>query len=210
MHKEVHVRINTNAHAFDAWRPNTPGDPIVAASLGRLDSGLRVARSGQDSLGLSLTISLEGRFHQHHQALRETQGGLDDIEARLTRVRDLAAQSRPQLRAQVDALVAELDEIARRANLDGLHLLAGTATMLAGQLSASDSAGAVDGAIEQTKGIRAVSSENRQAATNHIREQAMADGLTALTRSQILAEPTKASLGAPGLEPGYVLMLLRP
>ena len=96
------LRINTNVEAFNAHRNLVSTSGMVAKSMERLSSGLRINRAADDAAGLAISETLRGQIGGLDQAGRNVQdgislvqtaeGSLTEVHSMLQRVRELAVQ----------------------------------------------------------------------------------------------------------------------
>jgi flagellin len=97
------LRINSNIAAMNAYRNLSVNDKSMAGSLEKLSSGLRINRAADDAAGLSMSQGLQSQIGGLKVAARNAQdgvnvvqiadGALNESEAILQRMRDLAVQS---------------------------------------------------------------------------------------------------------------------
>ncbi len=112
-------------------------------ALERLSSGVRINRAADDAAGMAVSASLDADIaslkvgqrnaHQGQSVLNIADGGLAEIQAMLTRLRELAVMSasetlgadeRMNLQVEYSALLSEVDRIAWSTKFDDLPLLA--------------------------------------------------------------------------------------
>jgi flagellin len=139
------VRINTNIAALNAWRNLTVSDELMAKSLERLSSGLRIAKAADDAAGLAISEKMRAQIGGLKMAQRNAQdgisliqtaeGGLNETSSILLRMRDLANQAttetvtnddRAKIVAEFGQLKDELTRIADNTKFNGMALLDGT------------------------------------------------------------------------------------
>ena len=139
------LRINTNLAALNAHRQLTANDSTLNKSLEKLSSGLRINTAADDAAGLAISQKMLGQVRGLDQAQRNAQdgismlqtaeGGLSETQNILQRMRELAVQAatgsmstsnRKALQAELDQLIAEVDNVARTTNFNGIKLLDGT------------------------------------------------------------------------------------
>jgi flagellin len=97
------LRINSNIAAVNAYRNLSSTDKAMKNSLEKLSSGLRINRAADDAAGLSISQGLQSQIGGLQVAARNAQdginvvqtadGALNETEAILQRMRDLAVQS---------------------------------------------------------------------------------------------------------------------
>ena len=107
------MRINNNMMAMNTHRQLSISNDAGSKSMGRLSSGFRINRAGDDAAGLSISEKMRGQIRGLNQASRNAQdgisliqtaeGALQETQAILQRMRELAVQS------SSDTNVNELD-----------------------------------------------------------------------------------------------------
>jgi flagellin len=142
----VGLRINNNIAAFNAYRNLSVTDSAMSKSLEKLSSGYRINRAADDAAGLAISEGLRSQIGGLKVAVRNAQdgvsvvqtaeGALNESQAILQRMRDLAVQAAnggsQDATAQAAAdtefqqLNQELDRIANTTNFNGNSLLGGT------------------------------------------------------------------------------------
>ncbi|SMB93894.1 flagellin [Thermanaeromonas toyohensis ToBE] len=139
------LRINHNLEALNAWRNLNQTSTLLAKSMEKLSSGLRINRAGDDAAGLAISEKLRSQIRGLNQAVRNAQdgisliqtaeGALNETHAILQRMRELAVQAandtlttqdRQAIKAEIDQLVAEIDRIASTTEFNTQKLLDGT------------------------------------------------------------------------------------
>jgi flagellin len=140
------LRINSNIMAMNAYRNLSTTDKGMASSLEKLSSGLRINRAADDAAGLSISQGLQSQIGGLQVAARNAQdginvvqtadGALNETEAILQRMRDLAVQSSnsgsqdasAQSAAQTEfgQLNSELDRITSTTKFGSQTLLNGS------------------------------------------------------------------------------------
>ena len=113
-------------------------------TLTKLSSALRISKAGDDASGLAVSEKMRSQVKGLNRAAQNTQDGismiqtadgyLDDAQAIVLRLRELAVQSsngvytqddRLQLQVEVSQLVDELDRIASNAQFNAVNLFTG-------------------------------------------------------------------------------------
>jgi flagellin len=142
----VGLRINNNIAAFNAYRNLSVTDSQMSKSLEKLSSGYRINRAADDAAGLAISEGLRSQIGGLKVAVRNAQdgvsvvqtaeGALNESQAILQRMRDLAVQASnggsQDATAQAAAdtefqqLNAELDRIATTTSFNGNALLSGS------------------------------------------------------------------------------------
>jgi flagellin len=142
----VGLRINNNIAAFNAYRNLSVTDSQMSKSLEKLSSGYRINRAADDAAGLAISEGLRSQIGGLKVAVRNAQdgisvvqtaeGALNESQAILQRMRDLAVQaanggsqdSTAQAAADTEfqQLNKELDRIAGTTTFNGNGLLNGS------------------------------------------------------------------------------------
>ncbi len=140
------LRINNNIAAFNAYRNLSVTDGQMSKSLEKLSSGYRINRAADDAAGLAISEGLRSQIGGLKVAVRNAQdgisvvqtaeGALNESQAILQRMRDLAVQAAnggsQDATAQAAAdtefqqLNKELDRIAGTTTFNGNGLLNGS------------------------------------------------------------------------------------
>ena len=140
------LRINNNIAAFNAYRNLSVTDGQMSKSLEKLSSGYRINRAADDAAGLAISEGLRSQIGGLKVAVRDAQdgvsvvqtaeGALNESQAILQRMRDLAVQAAnggsQDATAQAAAdtefqqLNKELDRIAGTTTFNGNGLLNGS------------------------------------------------------------------------------------
>src|SRR4051794_28721405 len=156
------LRINNNIAAFNAYRNLSVTDGQMSKSLEKLSSGYRINRAADDAAGLAISEGLRSQIGGLKVAIRNAQdgvsvvqtaeGALNESQAILQRMRDLAVQAAnggsQDATAQAAAdtefqqLNKELDRIAGTTSFNGHPLLNGLLNA-AGQIDSSAVTGTV-------------------------------------------------------------------
>ncbi len=138
------LRINTNELAIGAQRNLAISSDKVNNIVQRLASGSRIVRASDDPAGLAISDSLNAQIRSLNQATRNTQdgisliqvfeGGTNEINNMLTRVRELAIQAasdtvgdneRIMLNNEATELLQEVTRTAKQTQYQGTQLLSG-------------------------------------------------------------------------------------
>lgn len=96
-------RINTNVSALNAQRQLMGAQKDFGRVVGRLSSGFRINRAADDAAGLGIANSLRGRIRgltaasrnaeQANSLLQVAEGGAQQVQGILERMKELAVQS---------------------------------------------------------------------------------------------------------------------
>lgn len=138
--------INHNMNALNAHRNMGVNNTASGKSMEKLSSGLRINRAGDDAAGLSISEKMRGQIRGLDQASRNSQdgismiqtaeGALQETQAILQRMRELAVQSandtnvsadRTAITTEMDQLKAEIGRIKDNTEFNEQKLLDGTA-----------------------------------------------------------------------------------
>ena len=138
------MRINNNLMAMNTHRQLGLGNAAGAKSMEKLSSGFRINRAGDDAAGLSISEKMRGQIRGLNQASRNAQdsisliqtaeGALNETQAILQRMRELAVQSsndtntsvdRDAIKGEIKQLVDEIDRIANTTEFNTQKLLDG-------------------------------------------------------------------------------------
>ena len=136
--------INHNLSAINSHRVLKFKNWEVDKDIEKLSSGMRINRAGDDAAGLAISEKMRAQIRGLRQAERNaeddisfiqtTEGYLQEIQAVLQRIRELAVQSangvytnedRMQIQVEVSQLVDEIDRVASHAQFNELNMLTG-------------------------------------------------------------------------------------
>ncbi len=137
--------INSNIMSLNAQRNVSKTNSMLATSIQRLSSGLRINSAKDDAAGLYSVERMTADIRGLNQAARNAADGislsqtaeaaLGQISDNLQRIRELAVQAsngtvedRTGLQKEVDLLTAEISRIVDTASFNGVQLLDGTQT----------------------------------------------------------------------------------
>ncbi|OPY92874.1 MAG: Flagellin [Syntrophaceae bacterium PtaU1.Bin231] len=139
------LRIQNNIAAMNAHRQLSISDSGMSKSLERLSSGYRINKAADDAAGLAISSGFRANIASFKVASRNTseanallqvaEGGMEQIENMLTRLKELATQAssanvgtseRVKLNAEGNALISEIDRIANATKYGSTNLLDGT------------------------------------------------------------------------------------
>ncbi len=147
------LRINTNVASLNAQRNLSNTTNMLARSMERLSSGLRITRASDDAAGLAISERFRAEIRSLQQAQRNgldgvsllqiAEGALNETSGNLIRLRELAIQSangtvgadqRATLDAEFQDLIAEIERISQVTAFNGVAVLAGTGTTVTFQV----------------------------------------------------------------------------
>ncbi|MGE5544094.1 MAG: flagellin [Bacillota bacterium] len=142
------LRINNNIEAINAHRNLQSTSTGLAKAMERLSSGMRVNRAADDAAGLAISEKLRSQIGGLNQAIKNAQNGISLIQTAegalnettsiLQRMRDLAVQAadgvystddRAALHKEFQALVQEVDRIAKDTKFNDTELLLNNANL---------------------------------------------------------------------------------
>ena len=137
--------INTNIASLVAQKNMAMQNTKSEQAIERLSSGLRINSASDDAAGSAIASKMESQvrslsvaIRNSHDAISMTQtaeGALGEMENILQRVRELSVQAgnstlsaadRTAIQSEVTALTAEMDDIAKTTNFNGVSLLNGS------------------------------------------------------------------------------------
>lgn len=138
------LRVNTNMPAVNVRRILNINNRDMKTRIERLSSGLRLNRAADDAAGLSIregmraeVTGLRGGVNNAVQAtnlIQTAEGALNEVNAILIRMRELAVQSasstvndanRESINAEYVQLISEIDRIATVTTYNNTTLLSG-------------------------------------------------------------------------------------
>ncbi len=138
------LRVNNNISALNAKRHLTANNRELTTRLERLSSGLRVNRAADDAAGLSIREDMRAEIsglkmsvrnaEQATNLIQVAEGSLNEVNAILVRMRELAVQSasstvtdenRESIQAEFGQLTDEITRIAKSTSYNGQSLLTG-------------------------------------------------------------------------------------
>ncbi|NKI20930.1 flagellin FliC [Paenibacillus dendritiformis] len=137
--------INTNVGAINAHRNLGMNNTAMGKTMEKLSSGFRINRAADDAAGLAISEKMRFQIGGMNQAMRNAQdgisliqtaeGALTEVHSMLQRLNTLANQSatgtydakdRENTQKEVNALLAEIDNIASSTKFNGIELLSKT------------------------------------------------------------------------------------
>jgi len=139
--------INTNIGALTAQKNMLKINNELDQAMTRLSSGLRINSAADDAAGSAISSKMESQVRSLGVAIRNSydaismtqtaEGALSETENMLQRVRELAVQAgnstlsnsdRTMIQAEVNALIGEIDVIAKNTHFNDVKLLDGSNT----------------------------------------------------------------------------------
>lgn len=146
--------ISTNISSLAAQRHLASSRADMEQAMERLSSGKRINSAMDDAAGLTIAHSLDGKIAGLNQAVRNAndgvalvnlaEGALEEVSSMLVRMKELATQSlnstystndRANLDKEYQALVDEIDHIAKNTKFNGSAVLYPTDGNTAASLS---------------------------------------------------------------------------
>jgi flagellin len=151
--------INTNLISLNAQRNLSTTQGMLAQSIQRLSSGLRVNSAKDDAAGLAIAERMNAQVRGMNVAIRNAndaismaqtgEGALGKVGDMLQRMRELAVQSanatngsddRDNLNAEFEQLGQEIDRLVAGTRFNGLAILGADAGTLTFQVGANTTA----------------------------------------------------------------------
>ncbi|WP_447957136.1 flagellin N-terminal helical domain-containing protein [Vreelandella sp. EE7] len=139
--------INTNITSMIGQNNLNKSQGMLAQAQERLSSGLRINSAKDDAAGQAIANKMTAQIKGMDQASRNAsdgislvqtmEGGLDQINDNLQRIRELAvqgandtntAEDRAAIATEIDERIAEIDRVAGSNNFNGTSLLASGAS----------------------------------------------------------------------------------
>lgn len=136
--------INHNLASLNTYNRMTANQKATESSLAKLSSGLRINSAADDAAGLAISEKMRGQIRGLDQASRNAQdgqsmlqtaeGGLNESQSILQRMRELAVQAtndtnttadRTALQTEMTQLTSEIDRIANTTEFNTKKLLNG-------------------------------------------------------------------------------------
>ena len=148
--------INHNLMALNTHRQLSINNSASQKSLEKLSSGYRINRAGDDAAGLAISEKMRGQIRGLNQASRNAldgisliqtaEGALNETQAILQRMRELAVQSandtnvdadRQSIQDEINQLAREITRIAETTEFNTQKLLNGTMSNIAFHIGAN-------------------------------------------------------------------------
>ena len=212
------LRVNNNIAAINSRRQLNANNRDLSTRLERLSSGLRINRAADDAAGLSVREGMRAEIsglkmnvlnaEQGSNLLQVAEGSLNEINAMLIRMRELAVQSasstvndsnRESIQAEYTQLIQEIDRIAHSTTYNDQVLLTGygntvdaTSSALTNSNTTGVSAIKISGAATGTYSFEDAAGDNEitlgnGTVTQTIRIATMLDGADVATGTTIVA-----------------------
>jgi flagellin len=141
------ISVLTNVASMNAQRNLASTQTSLAASIGRLSSGMRINSAADDAAGLGISESLKSNIRSLAQAQRNAndgismsqvaEGGMNQQQGIVSRMRELAVQSANQslgatergyIQTEFTQLGSEINRIGAVTEFAGQKLLDGSAS----------------------------------------------------------------------------------
>ena len=138
------MRINNNITAINSHRQYGINNKNISKNVEKLSSGFRINRAGDDAAGLAISEKMRSQIRGLNMASKNSQdaislvqvaeGGMQTIQDILQRMRELTVQAasdtnttvdRGALQKEVNALIAEINDIADTTEFNTMKLLNG-------------------------------------------------------------------------------------
>lgn len=140
------MRIQHNIAGLNSYRNLGINQRNLGKNLEKLSSGFRINRAGDDAAGLAISESMRSQINGLNQAaknaddavglIQTAEGALTETHSMLQRLKTLTTQgangtytdtARGNIKQEVDALLDEIDRIAKSTEFNGVKpLTAGT------------------------------------------------------------------------------------
>ncbi|MDB6158107.1 MAG: flagellin [Gammaproteobacteria bacterium] len=198
--------LNTNINSLLAQNNLTSGGAQLTTALQQLSSGMRVNTAADDAAGYAIIQGMTSQVNGINQAARNANdgvsltqtgaGALQEITNDLQTMRNLAVQSlnatnsatdRADLNQQFQQLSADIDNVAKTTQFNGVNLLDGSFSGAAFQVGAN---------VGQTITVSAVSNARTSALGKYTGASATNVAVGTTGASTIVVNGNSISLGA--------------
>jgi flagellin len=141
------ISVLTNVASLNAQRNLTNTQHALSESIGRLSSGQRINKAGDDAAGLGISENLKANIRSLSQAQRNAndgismsqvaEGAMNEMQGIVSRMRELAVQSsnstlggteRGYIQTEFQQLAGEINRIGAVTEFNGQKLLDGAAS----------------------------------------------------------------------------------
>ncbi len=141
------ISILTNVASLNAQRNLNTTQASLASSIGRLSSGMRINKAGDDAAGLGISENLKADLRSLSQAQRNAndgvsltqvaEGSMNEMAGIVTRMRELAVQSANQtlgstergyIQTEFKQLGTEINRLSAVTEYNGQKLIDGSAS----------------------------------------------------------------------------------
>ncbi|MFI0473872.1 flagellin [Halomonas sp. HMF6819] len=210
--------INTNITSMIGQNNLSKSQGMLAQAQERLSSGLRINSASDDAAGQAIANKMTAQIKGMDQASRNAsdgislvqtmEGGLDQINDNLQRIRELAVQGandtntaddRAAITTEINERIAEIDRVAGSNNFNGTNLLAsGSSTALNIQVGSNTSGNdtiTVDtfDATSKNLGVSGSAAALSGAGATHANFQTLIDNVDTAVKT---LDTQRATLGA--------------
>jgi flagellin len=211
--KKIMLSVQTNVSAISAQRHLAATNNHLSTTMERLSSGFRINRAADDAAGLAVSEKLKAQIGGLNQASRNAQdgismiqtaeGALDEVQAMMQRMRDLAVQAasdtnsqteRDNINLELDQLGKEIDSISSRTKFNGQLLLDGSLVTR----QATTSTATVGTAIGTGGSVSAIDVSVAKSGTTYNVAVNTDSGVVSLTDTVTTATATYTALTAAG------------
>jgi flagellin len=198
--------LQTNINSLLAQNNLTSGGNTLTSALQQLSSGMRVNTAADDAAGYAIIQGMTSQVNGINQAARNANdgvsltqtaaGALQEVTNDLQTMRNLAVQSlnatnsatdRADLNQQFQQLSADIDNVAKTTQFNGVNLLDGTFSGAAFQVGAN---------VGQTITVAAVSSARTSVLGKYTGAQGLNIAAGTTGASTIVVGGNSVSLGA--------------
>ncbi len=154
------LRVNTNVTSINAQRNLSSVTERLSGNFRRLSTGLRISTAADDAAGLAISERLRSQVRSLEQAKRNAndgislvqtgEGALNEVNAILIRLRELAIQSsngsvsnadKSTLNEEFTSLITEINRIGTSTEFNGIKLLDGSSSAVNFQVGYGTSIG---------------------------------------------------------------------
>lgn len=151
--------INTNIKSLVAQNSLSINARSMSSAMERLSTGNRINSAKDDAAGLAISTRMSADLRGMSVAIRNAndgismmqtaEGAMGEVSNMLQRMRDLSVQAssatmtngnRSALQAEFTQLVAEIDNVSKTTNFNGIKLLDGTAKSVSLQTGVNEGA----------------------------------------------------------------------
>lgn len=208
------LRINTNVQSMNANRNLSISNEKQASALGKLSSGMRITKAGDDAAGLAISEKLKGSVRSLQQASRNAndgisliqtaEGGINEVSNILLRLRELSVQAASDTVGDVErsftdkefqGLKNEIDRIAQVTTYNGTKLLNGTGATLDFQVGI-DNSPEHDRLQYQTSATNVTLAQLGLGDTGTMSKQSAQENLAKIDAAVLSVNENRAGLGA--------------
>ncbi|MCI8895331.1 MAG: hypothetical protein HFI42_14030 [Lachnospiraceae bacterium] len=166
--------IQHNLASMGAFRQSKISTSRKAKTSERLASGYRINRAADDAAGLTISQKMRAQIRGLAQANENIQdginfvkvgeGGMQEVQELLQRIRELSVQAandtntvgdRAAIQSEIDALTAEINQIAYRTSFNGHQMLCGDTTGSVSGTGSSGTGSVIDGIVSDALSNRA-------------------------------------------------------